>query len=586
DAVLLWHAERAAKAAKADKNFFALEQAVATASGALDSVQGNLRLLFYLKWIPGVAPLYRNLLPLATAGADGTRAAHTVLPSLAPVAAAFGYRTAFSAQAALPDARQKLAVAAADLPAIAGALRAAYPDLQAAQAQLNAVPTQGIPRFLAAREAKVLAPARRYLNLAVQNLPTLMQAAPVVQEILGYPTPQRYLVFFQNSGEMRPTGGFMTAYGILTFDHGAMGRLQAHDIYSLIGAVQYRPPAPAVFTHAFGILHWHIRDANTSPDVPTTVANIYRFYDSIPHVQPVSGVIFTDVWLVDALLKDVGGVTLPPPYNIRLTAANANYEMEYLAEKAHIPGITANTRKAFIGEMFHELLHKVFSARGSRLLAVARTLGEALHRKWVMVYFNNPQAEALVARYNWGGIVDRHTGRADYLQIVDENLMGHKDNYYLNESVSSLVVREPDGRYLETTRVTWVNPAVYNGWMVVPYRALIRLYVPKGSVLMGIYGIDGFLQNHTNPVLNKSVFGGHIDMPYRPSYYDPPARQSMTVTYLLPKGIDPRRFIIQEQPGIKPQQWQITVGSVTRRFILTHDMTLTFPRSAADQSAP
>ena len=44
----------------------------------------------------------------------------------------------------------------------------------------------------------------------------------VVPSILGWGGPKRYLVLAQDPAELRPSGGFIGTYGIVTFDEGRL----------------------------------------------------------------------------------------------------------------------------------------------------------------------------------------------------------------------------------------------------------------------------------------------------------------------------------------------------------------------------
>src|SRR5690606_38437202 len=54
----------------------------------------------------------------------------------------------------------------------------------------------------------------------------LRQHADALYEILGGPEQRRYLVVFQNSAELRPTGGFIGSYAEMTMDQGAVRNIE------------------------------------------------------------------------------------------------------------------------------------------------------------------------------------------------------------------------------------------------------------------------------------------------------------------------------------------------------------------------
>lgn len=524
----------------------------------VDTVNDALGRLGYWQVVPGVGGVYRAVATLARAGGQEVQVMAELLPALKPH----------------PGSGQ-LETVAEDLPELSRGLVSATPAIVAANRTLATVRAANLGIFGANVVNEVATFKHLSANL-VHNLPTLESALPTIQSLLGIPNPQRYWLVFENSGELRPTGGFMTAYGDTPIKDGKIGHIITHNIYGLYSGTTYRPPAPAMFTDAFGVQHWHIEDANTSPDVPITVGNIYQFYNSIAAVpKPLNGVVFITTWFVDRLIGDVGGIHLPRPYNVDITAQNANYEMEYLSEKdKKIPN---DQRKAFIGLMLRDLMHRVFHGSITEMVRIAGTMDTALNQKLLIPYFNNPAAEALVTRYDWGGVIPTQFN-GNYLQEVDENLGGHKDNYYLKEAVTSVIV--PDGsRYEETVTIHWTNPAIYNDWTVVPYQSYTRIYVPANSVPISIEGDNAFNTDYYNSIENKLELGGEFDMGVRRKASDPPATWTMQIRYVLPAGIDVDRYLIQKQPGVQSQSEMVDLDGHRYHFNLTRDTVLDYTKT-------
>jgi len=519
------------------------------------TLDDSLSRLGYWSAVPGIGGVYRALDGLASAGRDEIQVIGTLLPHLS-----------------VHQGSGTLETVAENLPQLAPALLAVQPELRRANRAFSIVNPNALG-ILGANTVNEVATLKNVTASFTKNLPTIESMLPTIQSLLGIPSLQRYWLVFENSGELRPTGGFMTAYGDMPLSGGKIGKIVTHNIYGLYLGTTYRPPAPAMFTAAFGVQHWHMEDANTSPDVPLTVDNIYRFYDSIPTApKPLDGVVFITTWFVDRLIGDFGGIQLGAPYNVDITAANANYEMEYLSEKDKL--IPNDKRKAFIGVMLHDLMHRVFHESPTELLRVAGTIDTALNQKLLLVYFNNPQAESLANRYDWGGVIPS-TFNGNYLQEVDENLGGHKDNYYMKEAVSSTIV--PDGnQYQETVDIRWTNPAIYNDWTVVPYQAYVRLYVPPTATLVGVNGEDAYFTDYYNATENKNVFGGEFHMGVRQKASDPPATWTMQITYLLPGNTNIDRYLIQKQPGVLSQEESVDLEGHRYQFSLTHDTLLTY----------
>lgn len=571
--ILLYHQAMTAKGdvktletASRAHDFRAMVRELALLNENLAAIEGTLHWMGYWRVVPGIGDKYRDGEKSLQAVQKGLQGISVMLPALSRVAPLVGYKTGVRAPSQI-SGHAKLAAFLSALPMLVPDLKRAYPDFVQAADILNQVHPGDFRGFLSPVGRK-LSTAQSLLDTAIKNIPLIDQSTPVLQNILGDPTPKRYLLIFQNSGELRSTGGFMTAYGYVTLNHGHLGQVNAQNMYLLDARVTYQPAASPVIATYLPVYYWHLRDANTSPNVPTTVSYIKQFYDSIPGAPKVNGIIFVDSWFVDRLVGDVGGMTVSTPKGpVVLTRTDANIKMEDMAEGQGLPN---NVRKKFIEIMMKALFHDVLHSNGQELANVLKTVDSSLNRKFILLNFNNPQDQALVRRYHWGGLMDRHV-RGDYLSIVDENLLGHKDNYEMTYHLTTRI-RRVGSRYQETASITYRDPALDNGWLFVPYRSWVRFYVPTGSQLISMTGNDGIpVEDYVNTTVNKTVFGGHENLPARTSTSQPVATNTVRVTYWLPPQVSVKRLTVQLQPGVNHQTLTVVRGHYHRTVLFTHD---------------
>ncbi|KKR84615.1 MAG: hypothetical protein UU32_C0045G0005 [Candidatus Woesebacteria bacterium GW2011_GWB1_41_10] len=95
---------------------------------------------------------------------------------------------------------------------------------------------------------------------------------------MGMDAPRNFLILFQNDKELRPTGGFMTAYSIMRVDKGKFSPIASEDIYNL--DAKYKPTVPApepLIKYIKGpyVLsqNLRLRDMNWSPDFGSSMIN-------------------------------------------------------------------------------------------------------------------------------------------------------------------------------------------------------------------------------------------------------------------------------------------------------------------------
>lgn len=160
--------------------------------------------------------------------------------------------------------------------------------------------------------------------------------------ILGFNGKKTYLVLFQNNMELRPGGGFIGSFGILSVENGTLGKLQIHDVYDADGQLTESIEPPYGLQRYLGVSHWFLRDSNFDPDFTTDAKQAALFLQKETK-QKVDGVIAIDTTFLKNLLAVVGSVYLPD-YKVTVTPDNFYLLTETNAEKNFFPGSTQKKR--------------------------------------------------------------------------------------------------------------------------------------------------------------------------------------------------------------------------------------------------
>ncbi|MEK7203593.1 MAG: DUF4012 domain-containing protein, partial [Patescibacteria group bacterium] len=126
--------------------------------------------------------------------------------------------------------------------------------------------------------------------------------------MLGQSSPQRYVFLFQNSSELRPTGGFPGSYALVEFDKGVMTKFLVDDIYNPDGQMKEKIIPPRPLQRATP--NWGMRDANWFIDFRTSAKKVAEFYYKDTRIL-VDGVIAINVGLIPEILKITGPIEMP-----------------------------------------------------------------------------------------------------------------------------------------------------------------------------------------------------------------------------------------------------------------------------------
>jgi hypothetical protein len=426
----------------------------------------------HLGWVPAYGHDLAAAEALLDFGANLAIAADEASTALAPIARRYATRQLISANLAdeLLAARPGLEVARQSL-------------ARAAEARTSIQERTLSPwlRDRLLRADALLPPAQDALDLA--------HAAP---ELLGADGPRSYLLLAQDSDELRATGGFIGAAAVLTFDKGRLAGFSISDsaaVDDLAGHPYPAPPAPLL--RYMGVELWTFRDANWSPDFPTSARAAMDFYQ-LGQGRSVYGALAFDQSLIRLLLAATGPLSVegsPAP----ISAGNVR---EYMSAQYH--QFPRANRKAFMAPLARAIAGKLAAAADLDILKLAQALNRALEERHLLVYLEDSSAAAVLGRHGWDGAV--RPGPSDFLMVVDSNLGYNKVNPNIQEALAysvdlsdprapaaTLAIRHQN-RGHGPPECPWQNHTAivrYEDFFRGCYWDYLRVLVPAGSQLLG-----------------------------------------------------------------------------------------------------
>lgn len=317
------------------------------------------------------------------------------------------------------------------------------------------------------------------------------------------PTGRRtYMIVFQNSAELRPTGGFIGSYGLVRFNQGKLLDWKILDIYSADGQLRGQISPPDELLHFLNQPSWYMRDSNWSPDWPLSAKRLAWFLEKETGDQ-VDGVVAVNLGAAQRLLVATGPLALPD-LNQTVTANDFFQKAEYASEIDFFAGSTQ--KRDFLGSTAKALLTKLTDSSDKNWPAIGQALTAALNEKDVLFFFNSLAAQKAVLASGWAGTVntpDCEKIDGNCLLLTEANLGLNKANYFVRRrfQVSSIINK---GGNIETTvMVQYQNDSPSNTWPGGTYKNYLRFLVPAGSKLLGFDLGDG-RQPVVSPVLTGS----------------------------------------------------------------------------------
>ena len=335
-----------------------------------------------------------------------------------------------------------------------------------------------------------LTPLRQKLVSARDSLSLLIPLSRYAPSLLAFGGTKNYLLFFENNTELRPSGGFLGVYGLVTVANATITELDSSDVYALDGpsASSVRPIHPAPLKKYLGVTKWYLRDANWSPDFPTSAQNIQKLYTEEYALAkgvsspPIDGVIGLTPAIVQGVLAMTGPITID---GSTFTATNLVDELEYQVEKGFSSnGIPFVQRKDIVKKLFQTLVDRLSNFSLAQLRDVAILVQQNLSEGQITFSFTDSALQQFVLDNDWGGKMKPVQG--DYLSVIDANLASLKSDPVVQRSIKYQIM--PVGASYEgLVTMQYRNTGSFT-WKTTRYRTYTRVYVPLGSTLIRASG--------------------------------------------------------------------------------------------------
>jgi hypothetical protein len=295
---------------------------------------------------------------------------------------------------------------------IAALLAEQQPDLDQAEAFLKKAAASAARIDPAIIPQKYLSDFSRVKAL-FQQASSAFQALRLLNPLLGSPTPRTYLLLVQNRDEIRPSGGFVSAFGLLRLDAGRISMLEIVDstLYDYVREVRRAPePIEKIMMANYLVA----RDANWSPDFPTAARPVQEMYFISTDI-PTDGVIAFDQGFIARLLAFLGPISVP---NEKEPITDANVESRMIAYKqAAIDVGNLERRKDFLSVLAPYIIQKLYGINQVALqVDLARQMLEAHHEGHLLVYLNDPPSQEMLRQVRLDASIS--PGKGDFLMLV------------------------------------------------------------------------------------------------------------------------------------------------------------------------
>jgi len=550
----------------------------------LQETQKSFHYLLPLKYVPLVSWYYNDADHLMTAGEHGLNSVGIAIEAIKPYADVLGLKGQGSFVTGSAEDRIRTAILTASK--ITPKIDELAASLSLVEKEIEQVNPDHYPAFLFGN--KIHSQLAMVKSVSKDGVSFVNEARPLIKvlpALLGETEEKKYLILFQNDKELRPTGGFITAYAILRIDKGVIHVDKSEDIYSLDDSISNKPPAPApILKYLAKVYTFNLRDSNLSPDFIDSMKTFNSMYEKAGGKVKIDGIIAMDSNVLVTTIKilddqiTAGGLTFNTKNDPRCDCPQVIYELEDNISRP--VNYVKVKRKGLLGELLQALMSKALSSSPKIYWGpLFQALIADTNQKHILFYLFDKDAQSGIEALNAAGRIKNFDG--DYLHINQTSFSGAKVNIFLEEEVENNYDIKSDGTITKTVVIHYKNPHppsdcnLERGGLCLnaEYRDWFRIYAPKGSQLVESKGSQVKMTTYED--LGKTVFDGFLTV-------RPQGIATLSVTYTLPFKLtsnSPLPVLIQKQPGTGGNKYTININGKTKdSFELLTDKNLTLPK--------
>ncbi len=549
----------------------------------LANVTASYKKLSFYRYVPVVRKYYIDGEHGLAAAAAGLSAGKKSLAAITPYADVLGFTGEESFEGGTTEDRVKVLLETLDK--VTPILEDISADLQIVESELAEISPQDYPesfRGIAIREYIIQAH-----DLSSGAVSAVTEYRPVLEELPKVAgangETKKYVILFQNDNELRPTGGFLTAYSIINVTDGKVEAERSDDIYQLDQKFRKNEPIPEKLGRYLTTeRRWNIRDMNISPDFKDSMDIFYEHYQQIPGepADQIDGIIAVDTEFLTSLIKVLGPVQVPgygtftAENDPRCDCPQIIYVLSEIITRP-TPFIRED-RKGILGPLMSATLAKAYAAPKQQWPDLFGTGFASIRNRHAQFYFLDEQAQNAAEAANAAGRMTVEED-SDFLGIINANLGGAKSNLFITYDVNQEVSAPEDGLITKTIEITYKNNRradncnLEAGLLCLnsTLRDWTRIYVPEGSELISA---QGFTQEPESYEENGfTVFDGFFTL-------EPLAQARLRLTYKVPYNDTANyQLLMWKQGGIESYSTLIDVTGGQEQMLVEYDLKYQTP---------
>jgi hypothetical protein len=561
------------------QNLPATKQELLNAQAKLNEIEVTYQKLGFMGSMPIIKKYFEDGQAGLNAADHALEATLIAVKAFTPYADVLGFEGEGSFSQG--TAEDRIAVMVQTLDKVTPELDAVESHLTAVQEELQIIDPNDYPEEI--RDMALRSQIVQGKELVDQGILMLTEFRPVIEQLPDIAGARgevkKYIILFQNDNELRPTGGFLTAYAVIKMENGKIIPEKSDDIYALDQRFSQRIPIPEELGRYLTTeRYWNLRDMNISPDFKVSMDTFFKYYQTIPgEPENIDGIIAVDTNVLTALLEILGPTEVPgygtftAENDPRCDCPQVVYALSEIITRP-TPYIREN-RKGILGPMMQAILLKTYAAPKQKWPELFNFAWSAMQAKHLQAYFIDEQNQLAMENLGAAGRLELEEN-VDFIAIVDANLGGAKSNLFTNYEVEQYIKSPQNGKIIKTVEITYRNTRKADNCNLEAGELCLnstlddwhRLYLPAGTELIEAQGFSEEPKQYEE--LGFHVIDGFFKL-------EPKAVAKIKLKYSVPYQENEYRLKIWKQGGIDPFETLIDVNGNQAELTINQDTIYT-----------
>jgi hypothetical protein len=421
---------------------------------------------------------------------------------------------------------------------------------------------------------------REFLNNLQPTLPDLQSVLDALQI-----EDQKWILLFQNSNEIRATGGFIGSYAIVDIKQGKIVSITTEDIYDadgqFTGFVEAPPGVKEYLSSGNGL---RLPDANWQADTGASARDILPFF-AYGNKTNIKGIIFINLDFTKKLLEFLGPIEVSD-YNTIVTQDNVDEVLRSRRDE-FFPGSVQ--KKHLLSLLLTQIKIRIFSLKPEEIINLAKLVGEQIDNHNLQFYSINPIIDNIFVKYQMRQIINLPEN-SDYLYLVESNVGINKANKNVTRNVhiskdqsqidiqvrfDNQNIKPTQSKLTDLTQLTTTPVATQENKPAdhLAYINYQRVLVPQDWQLQSIkyQGVPLTKIGRSQIEINNfelqqigiliTVFEENTGL--------------LEISFIKPNNFD--QIYIQKQPGIPATSYFLEYNQAQQEYLLINNESLTYP---------